>query len=552
MGDVKCFLETERSNPECAIGVPSSEISSPNSGRSSQLPGLTSATPKTTRTTTTTTTPSRFIAPLPPPPLACPVPGKAAIVATRQGCLDLELDEEVAQVGHNHKRSNPTNHGGGGLDAWLPITESRNGNAFYSAFHSLNSGIGFQALLLPLAFTILGWTWGIVSLSFAFGWQLYTLWLLIQLHESDPETRYSRYLHLAKAAFGEKRGKLMALFPIMYLSGGTCVALITLGGGTMKLFFQTVCEGTTSCLANPLTNVEWFLLFTCTAVVLAQLPNLNSIAGVSLIGAITAMTYCTIIWVVSVTHGRAAGASYEPFQPKSDIAKTFSILNALGIIAFAFRGHNLVLEIQGTMPSIQKHPSQVPMWKGVKFAYLLIAVCLYPLAIAVYWAYGNQIPQNNGMLYALFKFHGKEISRVVLGLTSVLVVINCLSSFQIYAMPVFDNLEFAYTSKKNKPCSRWIRTGIRAFFGCLAFFIAVALPVLGSLAGLLGGIALPITLAYPCFMWIQIKRPQRYGAMWFINWGLGILGMVLSFLVIAGAVWSIVDRGIKPNFFRPS
>ncbi|KAF8377741.1 hypothetical protein HHK36_031126 [Tetracentron sinense] len=88
-------------------------------------------------------------------------------------------------------------------EAWLPITESRNGNAFFSAFQTLSSGLGFQALLLPLAFTVLGWTWGILCLSLAFVWQLYTLWLLIQLHESVPGTRYSRYLHLAKATFGK-------------------------------------------------------------------------------------------------------------------------------------------------------------------------------------------------------------------------------------------------------------------------------------------------------------------------------------------------------------
>ena len=42
-------------------------------------------------------------------------------------------------------------------DAWLPVTESRGGNARYAAFHSLNAGLGFQALLLPLAFPGLGW-----------------------------------------------------------------------------------------------------------------------------------------------------------------------------------------------------------------------------------------------------------------------------------------------------------------------------------------------------------------------------------------------------------
>lgn len=42
-------------------------------------------------------------------------------------------------------------------DAWLPITESQNGNAFYAAFHTLCSGIGIQALVFPVAFTFLGW-----------------------------------------------------------------------------------------------------------------------------------------------------------------------------------------------------------------------------------------------------------------------------------------------------------------------------------------------------------------------------------------------------------
>lgn len=42
-------------------------------------------------------------------------------------------------------------------DEWLPLTESRNGNAYYAAFHILNSNIGFQALMLPVAFATLGW-----------------------------------------------------------------------------------------------------------------------------------------------------------------------------------------------------------------------------------------------------------------------------------------------------------------------------------------------------------------------------------------------------------
>lgn len=43
------------------------------------------------------------------------------------------------------------------------------------------------------------------------------------------------------------------------------------------------------------------------------------------------------------------------------------------------------------MPSSEKNPSHVPMWKGVKVAYAIIAMCLFPLAIGGYWAYGHMV-----------------------------------------------------------------------------------------------------------------------------------------------------------------
>lgn len=122
------------------------------------------------------------------------------------------------------------------------------------------------------------------------------------------------------------------------------MALIVIGGSTSKLFYQTVCGAT--CTSKPLTNAEWYLVFTCAAVLLSQLPNLNSIAGVSLVGSLTAVGYCTAIWVVSVSEGRLPNVSYNPVRAGTETARIFDVFNALGIIAFAFRGHNLILEIQ--------------------------------------------------------------------------------------------------------------------------------------------------------------------------------------------------------------
>ncbi|CAK7329406.1 unnamed protein product [Dovyalis caffra] len=440
-------------------------------------------------------------------------------------------------------------------EAWLPITESRNGNVVTAVFHLLSSGIGIQALSLPVAFANLGWAWGTICLSLAFTWQLYTIWILVQLHEPIQGTRirYSRYLQLAIAAFGPKLGKLLAMFPVIYLSGSTCTMLIMKGAGVMELLFKLICGGGAACDDKSLTGVQWFLVFTCMAIALAHRPNLNSIAGISLVGAISAIGYCTLIWVLPISKGRPVGVSYDSLKAESNIAGMCDILNAIGIIVLAFRGHNLVLEIQGTLPSSSTSPSKKAMWRGVSVSYILIAICLFPLAIAGFWAYGNKIPSNGGMLTAIFEFQGRNTSEFVKGIIYLLVVTSCLSSFQIYAMPVFDNLEFRYTSMKNKRCPWWVRAGFRLFFGGLAFFIAVALPFLPSLAPLVGGITLPLTLVYPCFMWISMKKPHEKGSavMWYLNLGLGCSGIVLSVLLVVAAAWNLATKGLHANFFKP-
>ncbi|XP_024025827.1 lysine histidine transporter-like 8 [Morus notabilis] len=440
-------------------------------------------------------------------------------------------------------------------DSWLPITESRNGSVFSAVFHLLCSGIGYQALILPVAFATLGWAWGIICLSLAFLWQLYTIWLLVNLHESaDSGVRYSRYVHLSVTAFGEKLGKLLAIFPVMYLSGGTCAMLIINGGGAMQLFYRNLCgDGADAiCDGKAVSGAQWFLVFTCIAILVAQLPNLNSITRVSLIGAITALSYTSILWALPISKDRPNNISYQPLQTKeSGMDKFGSIFNAVGIILLSFKGHNVILEIQATLPSSPKHSSHKTMWAGVIVSYLQIAMCLFPLAIAGFWAYGNKIPADGGMLRALSEFHRQDISKFVMGLIYLLIIINGISTFQIYAMIVFDNLELRYTSIRKKRCARWVRTAIRLLFGGLVYLISVAFPFLGSLAPLIGGLTMPLTYAYPCFMWISIKKPRQNGAMWFVNIGLGCLGLILCVLLVVSAIWNLADKGLNANFFNP-
>ncbi|KAM3695764.1 hypothetical protein ACJW31_07G158400 [Castanea mollissima] len=401
---------------------------------------------------------------------------------------------------------------------WLPVTESRNGSTFSATFHLLCSGIGLQALLLPIAFASLGWAWAIICLSLAFVWQLYTIFILVGLHESVSGIRYSRYLQLSKVSFGPKLG--------------TCILLIINGGEILDLLFKTICENEATCHVKPLSGTERFL--------------------VSLIGATTAIGYCTLILVLSITKGRPTGISYDQSDAmKSNMKKFSDMLNARAIIALTFRGHNVILEIQGTLPSDQNQTSYKPMCRAVTISYIVIAMSQFPLAIVGFWAYGNKVPFNGGLFSAYSQIHGPKTSKLMMGLIYLLVLVNRLCTFQVYAMPDFDNMEMSYITKKKKPCSKWVRTLLRIFFGGLTFLAAVALPFFGSLTLLMGGIALPLTFAYPCFMWIAMKKPRPNRVVWSINLVLGCFGIVFSVLIVIAAAWTLSDKGLKSDFFKP-
>ncbi|KAF2553715.1 hypothetical protein F2Q68_00035837 [Brassica cretica] len=79
------------------------------------------------------------------------------------------------------------------------------------------------------------------------------------------------------------------------------------------------------------------------------------------------------------------------------------------------------------------------------------------------------------------------------------------------------------------------------------FFIGIALPSLSSLAGLLGGLTLSVTFAYPFFTWVLIKKPANYSFSGYFHWGLGCLGVAFSLALSIGDIWSMV----KLKFFSP-
>jgi len=234
--------------------------------------------------------------------------------------------------------------------------------------------------------------------------------------------------------------------------------------------------------------------------------------------------------------------SYGP-RASTTSGNVFNFFNALGDVAFAYAGHNVVLEIQATIPSTPEKPSKGPMWKGVIFAYIIVAICYFPVAFIGYHTFGNTVDDN--VLLSL------EKPNWLVAMANMFVVIHVIGSYQIYAMPVFDMMETCLVKQyKFKPSTK-LRFTTRTLYVGITMFIGMTFPFFGGLLGFFGGFALaPTTYFLPCIMWLVIKKPKRFSFSWWINWSFIVVGVLLMILAPIGGLRNIILSASNYKFYQ--
>lgn len=133
-------------------------------------------------------------------------------------------------------------------------------------------------------------------------------------------------------------------------------------------------------------------------------------------------SYSTIAWGASAAKGVQPDVQYG-YKAKSATGTVFNFLSGLGDVAFAYAGHNVVLEIQATIPSTPEKPSKGPMWRGVVVAYIVVALCYFPVALVGYWMYGNSVSDN--ILVTL------EKPKWLIVMANLFVVVHVIGSYQV-------------------------------------------------------------------------------------------------------------------------
>lgn len=146
--------------------------------------------------------------------------------------------------------------------------------------------------------------------------------------------------------------------------------------------------------------------------------------------ALLFVSYSTIAWVASARQGVQPEVSYAP-RASTSTGRVFQFFSALGDVAFAFAGHNVVLEIQATIPSTPEKPSKKPMWKGVLIAYIVVAMCYFPVAFCGYAVFGKNVEDN--ILVSL------EKPAWLIAAANLFVVVHVIGSYQV-------SFEFIFTT----------------------------------------------------------------------------------------------------------
>ncbi|KAH6830140.1 lysine histidine transporter 1 [Perilla frutescens var. hirtella] len=423
------------------------------------------------------------------------------------------------------------------IEAWLPITSDRTAKWWYSTFHNVTAMVGAGVLSLPYAMSNMGWGPGVVIMVLSWIITLYTLWQMVEMHEIVPGKRFDRYHELGQHAFGEKLGLYIVVPQQIVVEVSTCIIYMVTGGKSLKKFHHSVCP---DCKDIKLTY--FILIFASIHFVLSHLPNFNSISVVSLAAAVMSLVYSTIAWTASLTKGSSQNVSYEMRgATKSD--NVYNFFNALGDIAFAYAGHNVVLEIQATIPSTPENPSKKPMWKGVIFAYLVVAICYFPVAFIGYYVFGNTVDDN--ILMTL------EKPRWLIASANFFVFIHVVGGYQIYAMPVFDMLETMLVKKLKFKPSTPLRFTTRTLYVGITMFIGMTFPFFGGLLGFFGGFALaPTTYYLPCIIWLIVKKPKMFSFSWCLNWIFIVLGVILMILAPIGGMRNIILSAKTYKFYQ--
>ncbi|KAK7289651.1 hypothetical protein RIF29_03451 [Crotalaria pallida] len=424
----------------------------------------------------------------------------------------------------------------------------RTGTLRSAVAHIITAVIGSGVLSLAWGTAQLGWIGGPVALlCFAIVTYISSSLLCDCYRNPDPVTgkRNYSYMDAVRVNLGKKRTWLAGCLQYLMLYGSSVAYTITTAT-SMSAILKSNCYHKKGHQATCNYRVSLpIVLFGLVQTVMSFIPDIHSMAWVSVVAAIMSFTYSFIglgLGVATVIeNGRVKGSMTG--KPASNVTgKLWLVFQALGDIAFGYPYSFLLLEIQDTLES--PPPENQTMKKASLISIFITTFFYLCCGCFGYASLGNATPDN---LLTGFGFYEPYW---LVDLANAAVIVHLVGSYQVFSQPIysaadrwcsrkFPNSGFVSKFHKvNLPLLPGFQINLCWFCFRTAYVIsttglALLFPYFSQVVGVLGALNFwPLAIYFPVEMYFVQKKIGAWTTKWIVLRTFSFL----CFLVTTGSI----------------
>ncbi|KAL0298940.1 UNVERIFIED_CONTAM: GABA transporter 1 [Sesamum radiatum] len=416
------------------------------------------------------------------------------------------------------------------LDAGALFVLKSRGSWVHCGYHLTTAIVAPALLSLPFAFTLLGWSGGVLCLTAAglVTFYSYNLLSIVLEHYAQLGKRHLRFQDMAHDILGPGWGRYFVGPLQLGICYGAVIACTLLGGQSLKFIYLV------STPNGSMKLYQFIAMFGGLTLIMAQMPSFHSLRHINLVSLVLCLAYCACTTAGSVHIGHSNNAPKRDYTISGvGLNRVFGVFTAFSIIATTY-GNGIIPEIQATIAP----PVTGKMFKGLLVCYSVVISTFFSVAISGYWAFGNQA---QGSVLSNFMVNGMPLlPKWFLLMTYVFTLVQVSAVTLVYMQPTNVVIERKFADPKMGELS--IRNTIpRLVFRSLSVIVATTLaamlPFFGDIMALFGAFGcIPLDFILPMVFYNVTFKPSKKSLMFWGNMAIAVASTVLA---VVGAVASV-------------
>nr|CAI5864316.1 unnamed protein product [Callosobruchus analis] len=345
---------------------------------------------------------------------------------------------------------------------------------------------GSGVLALPRAIVNTGYIGILLLAVFAFnsaygGIRLGMCWSIVEekFHEHRSASR-NPYSVIATKAVGNWAGSLVS----------NCIRITLFGAGTVYLLLSS--QILQSLLMDALPSIGFCTYFLIAAILVIPLMWLSSPKEFSIVGLGASLT--TVIACVLFFTQIVFDAKNQTRTVKHEIHDFKDFFMSFGTILFAFGGASFLPTIQNDMEDKRQFP------KSVSIAFGIIMVIYFPIAVAGFFVYGEDVHPN--VTLSLTK-------TLIVDIGNILIAMHLVFAFLIVMNTVVQDIEELFKIPRD---FGWKRCAIRTSVVLCCIVVGETIPEFDKILSLIGGSTITLlTFVFPPYFYKKLCDREEPG-----------------------------------------